>query len=53
MGVCAQRTSDAGATVLQRHKERTSSWGIWRFLSLLLVRVSLVSKGSMFWLKES
>lgn len=33
--------------------EKTSSWGISHFLSLLLVRVSLVSKGRTFWLKGS
>lgn len=39
--------------VLQRCGEKTSSWGISHFLSLLLVRVSLVSKGRMFRLKGS
>lgn len=33
--------------------EGPSGWGSWRFLSLLLVRVSLVSEGSAFRLRGS
>lgn len=51
--VCAQGTGDTGATV--PGAEGASGWGSSRFLSLLLVRVSLVSKGSALrgsWLRD-
>lgn len=49
--VCAQGSGDTGATV--PGAEGTSGWGSSRFLSLPLVRVSLVSEGSAFRLRGS